>query len=464
MKFIGREKELKELKRMLNSDDFQAALIYGRRRVGKTELIKEAVKDHKDSVIFFVAEKAPFQQNVEGLARAVTSFFHESYLQFNDLDHVLEYVFMKSVSKPVILIIDEYSFLRGDDSSVDSKFQIAIDRYHHDSRMKLILCGSYMDVMKQIVDANEPLFGRFTSILYLKPFDYYDASKFFPNSTSEQKLEWYSCFGGIPFYLNMIDPKESLQNNLERLLIPSGSILENEIVLQMNSELSKIQGLNGILSSIGQGLHSFKDLNKQYAGSHSGVNYSLNKLLNMDLVEKSAPINDPNNAKQRAYYIADNLLDFYYTFLHRQMTARTIMDPGAFYREYIKEVLKNNYLPAKFEAVTREYLIRKNRAQLIEPPLTSVGRYVYHDKGTKTSGEFDAVSRDKKGWTLYECKYQKGVMTAAVIAAKKQQAEDFGLDFYRYGFVSKNGFGKETASGSDILVTLDDLYDSALNG
>ena len=188
MQFVGRQGELEKLRRKLESDRSENILIYGRRRVGKSELIREALKDADGIVIPYVCRKAPFAQNFSGLAQAVTHAFDESYVTFQNLAGLLSYVFHRASQQKVILFIDEYPFLREDDPSVDSEFQIAIDQYQHDTCLKLILCGSYMDTMQKLVESSAPLFGRFSEIMKVQPFDYYDAAKFFPERTNEDRF------------------------------------------------------------------------------------------------------------------------------------------------------------------------------------------------------------------------------------------------------------------------------------
>lgn len=466
MAFLGREQELTALKQKLQSKKFEAILVYGRRRIGKTELINEAVRQTGKKCISYVCLKNFYSENIKGLSKTITETFNEDYLEFNDLEHILQYAFAKSAIEEFVLVIDEYPFLRGDVEAIDSFFQIAIDKYHSSSKMKLILCGSYIETMKSLVDSQAPLYGRFTHIIDLKPFDYYEASLFYPDISKEKKFEFYSVFGGVPFYLSLLNPKKSLQENIEQILIPTGSILENEITVQLNQEINKIENLNFILGSIGKGLHANKDLRiaPDTAGNiskDSGKNleYYIRKLIGMDLIEKTSPINEPDNKKKFCYYISDNLLDFYYTFLYRNTAAREITNPKTFFKNYIEEGLKQAYLPRKFEDVSKEFLIRMNKADKIKPLITSIGRYVYNDKESRKNAEIDVATKDSNGWTCYECKYLKGKVDNKIIRDKLKNIKDAGLDFYQYGFISKNGFEDDVDKKAYKLYSLDDFFD-----
>ncbi|MCR5757484.1 MAG: ATP-binding protein, partial [Selenomonas sp.] len=291
MRFIGRQHELAVIRQKLASNRAESLLVYGRRRVGKSELIKEALKDVDAMIIHYVCRKSSFAQNMAGLSQAAAKAFDEPFIKFEGIDQLLKYVYGKATRQKVVLFIDEYPFLRGDNEAIDSEFQIAIDEWQHESCLKLILCGSYMDTMQKLVDSSAPLFGRFTEIMKLKPFDYYDAAKFFPARTNEEKMLLYSVFGGIPFYLMQLNDNLSPVENIQRLLIPEGAMLENEIRLQLTAELSKEENANFVLEKIASGVGRYSDIARDFSGSSGKLSHTLGKLEGMGLIEKDSPIN-----------------------------------------------------------------------------------------------------------------------------------------------------------------------------
>lgn len=458
MEFIGREKELIQIKEKLNSDRSEALLVYGRRRVGKSELIKEALKDIECPVIHYVCRKSSLKQNLAGLSRAVIKAFNEPFINFESLDQLLEYTYSKATQQKVVLFIDEYPFLREDDKGIDSEFQIAIDEYQHRACLKLILCGSYMEIMQNLVDGRAPLFGRFTEILKLKPFDYYDAAKFFPGKSDEEKLTLYSVFGGIPFYLTQIDNTLSPADNIIKLIIPEGSLLESEIRLQLTAELSKEENANYVLEKIANGIGRYSDIARDFSGSSGKLSHTLGKLEGMGLIEKDSPINATSNKRQHRYVICDNLLDFYYSFLFRDTTERSSMPPRDYFKSDVEPLLYKQYIPRKFELAAKEYLLRHNRAGKINPPFSAIGRYVYNDKAEHQNGEFDIVTKDKNGLISYECKYRKEPVGMKVVHEEEWQVKKLGLDFYGFGFFSRNGFEKDVDGEKYHLISLPDMY------
>ena len=457
--FLARTAELSRLQQKLASPRSESILVYGRRRVGKSALIQEALKAGNCHIIQFVCRKASFTHNLQGLAQAAAKSFGENYLSFDNLEHLLTYIYSKARQEKTVLFIDEYPFLRGDDASIDSEFQIAIDQWQHDTSLKLILCGSHMDVMLKIIEGSAPLFGRFTEIMKIEPFDYYDAAKFYPERTDEEKVWLYSIFGGIPFYLNLLEPDLSPVENLVRLLLPEGSILENEIRLQLTSELSKEENANLVLDRIASGITKYADLNRNFPGeSGSRVRYTLEKLIGMGLIEKTSPLNAPADHKKQRYSIRDNLLDFYYGYLFREATARSALHPLQFYKKVLMERMERDYVPRKFEQITKEYLLRQNRAGQIEPPFLGIGRFIYHDKQKRKNGEFDVVTIDEHGYTAYECKYRQEPITMGTVNKELWQAQELGLNFHQFGFASRSGFTPDIDRKKYRLISLQDMY------
>lgn len=458
MKFIGREQELARIREKLENDRTECLLVYGRRRVGKSELIKEALRDLDTVVVRYICRKTPFAQNMEGLSRAVAKAFNDKYVKFTDLESLLEYVCHKARERKVVLFIDEYPFLRGDNEAVDSEFQIAIDNWQNEACLKLILCGSYMETMQKLVESSAPLFGRFSEIMKIQPFDYYDAAKFFPGMSPEDKLLLYSVFGGVPFYLRQIRNDLTPEQNIETLLIPEGSMMENEIRLQLTSELSKEENANYVLEKIASGIGKYSDLADNFPGSNGKISHTLGKLEGMGLIAKDSPINATSNRRRHRYVICDNLLDFYYSYLFRDVTGRTAVSPQDFFNERLHEPIETDYLPRKFEQVAKEYLLRQNRAGKIQPPFMSIGRYVYNDKVNHRNGEFDVVTKDRQGLISYECKYRKTPLTMKVVHEEEWQNEQLGMGFYKLGFFSRSGFSKDVDGRKYKLITLADMY------
>lgn len=456
--FYGRENERKKLCTMFHSDGQMISLIYGRRRIGKSELIKQVLKETDIKSVYYECKQTTEQNNVESLAELIGEAFDFPKPAFENMEELLRFLFQKSEKEPIILVLDEYPYLRENSKGLDSVLQSVIDHYKDTSNMKLIVCGSYVDTMKALLERQNPLYGRIDLTLNLKPMDYYDSALFYPEFSEEDKVRLFSVFGGIPYYNRLIDAKKSVRENIIELIASSGARLENEVAMYLNSEISKITNANEVFEALAKGFSRYKDiLDQSNVSSGPALIDILDKLMRMDVVAKEAPINDENNRKKSGYFISDNLSLFYYKYIFRNMSRMNIMDPDIFYDKYIAEDFETKYVPKSFERICKQYLIRKNRKGLMDEIFEKIGKYYYDDPVEKKNGEFDIVTLDDKGYIFYEAKFRKEPVTESIVQNEIRQVKQTDLDCYRYGFFSRAGFTCDQEK-ERILIDLSELY------
>ena len=443
---------------MFHSDGQMISLIYGRRRIGKSELIKQVLKETDIKSVYYECKQTTEQNNVESLAELIGEAFDFPKPAFENMEDLLRFLFQKSEKEPMILVLDEYPYLRENSKGLDSVLQSVIDHYKDTSNMKLIVCGSYVDTMKALLERQNPLYGRIDLTLNLKPMDYYDSALFYPEFSEEDKVRLFSVFGGIPYYNRLIDAKKSVRENIIELIASSGARLENEVAMYLNSEISKITNANEVFEALAKGFSRYKDiLDQSNVSSGPALIDILDKLMRMDVVAKEAPINDENNRKKSGYFISDNLSLFYYKYIFRNMSRMNIMDPDIFYDKYIAEDFATKYVPKSFERICKQYLIRKNRKGLMDEIFEKIGKYYYDDPVEKRNGEFDIVTLDDKGYIFYEAKFRKEPVTESIVQNEIRQVKQTGLECYRYGFFSRAGFTCEQEEDR-ILIELSELY------
>ncbi len=456
--FYGRENERKKLCTMFHSDGQMISLIYGRRRIGKSELIKQVLKETDIKSVYYECKQTTEQNNVDSLAELIGEAFDFPKPAFENMEVLLRFLFQKSEKEPMILVLDEYPYLRENSKGLDSVLQSVIDHYKDTSNLKLIVCGSYVDTMKALLERQNPLYGRIDLTLNLKPMDYYESALFYQEFSEEDKVRLFSVFGGIPYYNRLIDAKKSVRENIIELIASSGARLENEVAMYLNSEISKITNANEVFEALAKGFSRYKDiLDQSNVSSGPALIDILDKLMRMDVVAKEAPINDENNRKKSGYFISDNLSLFYYKYIFRNLSRMNIMDPDIFYDKYIAEDFETKYVPKSFERICKQYLIRKNRKGLMDEIFEKIGKYYYDDSVEKRNGEFDIVTLDDKGYIFYEAKFRREPVTESIIQNEIRQVKQTGLACYRYGFFSRAGFTCEQEEDR-ILIELSELY------
>ena len=439
--FYGRETERKKLYKMLHTDGQMISLIYGRRRIGKSELIKQALKETSLQSIYYECKQTTEQNNVDSLAELIGEAFDFPKPSFQNMEHLLQFLFKKTEQKPLILVLDEYPYLRENSIGLDSVLQTVIDNHKDTSNIKLIICGSYVDTMKSLLEKQNPLYGRIDLTINLKPMDYYDSALFYPDFSCEDKVRIFSVFGGIPYYNRLVDTKKSVRENIIDLIASPGARLENEVSMYLNSEISKITNANEVFEALAKGFSKYKDLlDQSNVSSGPALVDILDKLMRMEVVIKEAPINDENNRKKSGYFISDNLSLFYYKYIFRNISRMNIMDPDVFYDKYIVNDFETQHVPKIFEQVCKQYLIRQNRAGQMTEIFEKIGKYYYDDPVHKKNGEFDIVTQDDNGYIFYEAKFRKDPVTESMVQNEIYQVRQTGLECYKYGFFSKSGF------------------------
>ncbi|MGN0948720.1 MAG: ATP-binding protein [Megasphaera sp.] len=457
--FIGRKEELARLTEMYQSPQQEVVLIYGRRRVGKSELIKRFLQRCQAEGIYYQCKRTTEMNNVESLSALFSDVYGYPPLAFQGLEALLDFFFRQACQKKQVLVLDEYPYLRQTVKGLDSILQSLIDKYRGQSQLKLILCGSFVDTMKSLLLEENPLYGRLTLTIHLHPMDYLEAAQFYPAFSAADKVRLYSVFGGIPYYNQLIDETKSVRDNIIRLLVETGARLENEVQMYLLGELGKFVNANEAFEALARGFHRYKDiLSQSHISSGPALAEVLKRLILMELVVKTAPINDAKNARKTSYRIADNMACFYYRYLFRYSSQRQIMAADAFYDRYIAADFEEQLVPHCFEDICRQFLIRQNRCGNLPEIFDAIGKYYYDLPKEHRNGEFDVVTHDAKGYIFYEAKFRQTPLTEAMLETEIRQVRQTGMDCYRYGFFSRAGYDLKKTRTDVVLYTLDDLY------
>lgn len=459
MTFIGRTKEQEKLLAQLSSPIQNAALLYGRRRVGKSELILHTMRQASDArTIYYECRQTTTENNTKNLSEVIAEAFDMPPLAFSDIEAALRFVFDRATGEKIVLAIDEYPYLRDVVKGMDSILQILLDEHRDRSHLSLILCGSYVEVMKSLLERDNPLYGRIDLKINLQPMDYYESAQFYPERSCEDKVRLFSVFGGIPYYNRLIDKNASVRENLIHLILEPDARLEDEVPSYLQSEISKIGNAHEIFSALADGRARYRDiLSQSHVSSGATLVNVLNRLIGMQLVQRRSPINDPNNKKRTSYVICDGLSKFYYRYVFRYLSQRSVLDPEVYYDRYVNDDFETQFVPRAFEEVCRQYLVRQNRMGNSEPPFDLIGTYSYDDPVTRTNGEFDVVTKDPLGYSFYEAKFRTTPITQRMIEDEIEQVQRTGLTCHRYGFFSRSGFEAQ-ADERTALIGLEELY------
>jgi AAA+ ATPase superfamily predicted ATPase len=280
--FIGRKKELAKLNSMFTSDQFQFAVLYGRRRVGKTELLKEFMKDKTD-IIFYTATESTKQMNLESFSSEI--FGQDSELSaFQSFESALKHISSMASDKKVTLIIDEYPYLAQSSPEISSLLQKMIDLSWQHTNMMLILSGSSISFMEdEVLGGKSPLYGRRTAQFRLKPFTYFEAKGFLPEMPDEDFIQLFAITGGVAMYLKQMKADLTVEENIKQTLLSSDGTLFEEPVNLVKQELRDPFAYNSIIEAIAKGSNKPNEISMDAGIPSSSLSYYLKNLISLIL-------------------------------------------------------------------------------------------------------------------------------------------------------------------------------------
>lgn len=458
MEFIGREEEQKAIQALLSGDGYKGCVIYGRRRMGKTELVKHILMHKGVPCIMYQCKESSELDNTILFTQLLRDVLNIPYLSFERFMDAVSFLFDYAKDKDIYFVLDEYPYLRNVIKGCDSTLQSIIDKHAMDSHMKFFLLGSSISTMEDVLTYRSPLYMRFSLSIFLKQMDYYDSAKFYPSFSEDDKVRLYAAFGGVPFYNAQIDKKASVKENIIRLLSGQFSGLKEFLDTYLKEELRKINNANVVFEAIALGAYHYSDiLSESHIESSALLNATLQKLVKMDLIEYQAPINDKNNKKKAGYRISDFCVRFYYRFIYKNSSPHKMTSDEVFYDKFVKEEFEDKVVPNTFETITKQYIIRENKRGNFDPIFLDIGTYWYDNPVKKKNGQFDVIGKNEKGYVFFECKFTKDPIDDIVIKEELSQVAETNLDVVQYGFVSKNGF-KLKGEYPYLFITLQDLY------
>ena len=438
--FIGRNTELKTLDKLYRSNKFEFAVIYGRRRVGKTALINEFSKD-KDT-IFFTGVETNAKQNLENFSRCImeyqTGFAVDS--SFASFQAALEYVFQLAQKKRLVLVIDEYPYVARALKSFASTLQLLIDKNKDSSKLFLILCGSSMSYMEDNVLAYKaPLYGRRTAQLKIQPFDFFESCRYFENFSGEDKALAYGIMGGTPQYLMQLDDRLSIEDNIKNThLNPASSIFEEPNNL-LKQEVREPAIYNAVITAIATGASKMNEISGKIDEDTSVCATYIKNLISLGIVKKEMPYGEKSGRKT-IYSIEDNMFRFWYRFVPENTSLISRGAADLAYSRIAPEL--SAYMGGVFEEICKQYLWRLLLAGKCAVSFTELGRWWGTNPKTRTQEEIDIMGTDKDSALFGECKWTNDKVDLGVLETLVERSSLFHFKRTHFYLFSKSGFTK----------------------
>lgn len=438
MKFINRKNEMKTLEKEFTRDS-SFTVIYGRRRTGKTTLIKEFIKT-KESFYFFADKQNEIIQ-IERFKKQLAIYFNDDLLdkiEIKDWDTLFTYLISKlPKDEKFVLVIDEFQYLCMTNKNFSSIFQRIYDEKLKDSNVMLILCGSLISMMySEVLAYDSPLYGRRTAQIRLKPikFDYYN--EFFTDKSHRELIEFYSITGGIPKYIQEFNKNRSPIWNIENNIFDNNNFLYSEPKFLLQEEINDLSRYFSIIQSIANGDTKMAAIATRLGLNSGSLSPYLSKLIDLDILEREVPVTENiDNSKKSLYYIKDNYLAFWFNYVYPYQSYLEIEN-----LKYPLEKISSTFdlwVSKAYERLCLESLIAHEE---IDFPISKVGRWWSKNE------EIDVVGLGEKEIIFGECKWSKKHVGLSVLFALKEKAkkvkwknnsrEEYFILFSKSGFSS----------------------------
>jgi len=438
--FTGRISELKKLNEMYESDVFECAIIYGRRRVGKTTLIREFIKDKK--AIYFVAREADGAFNLNVFSNDVYSVTARELAGnsfFSSWDKALEYICNISKENRIILAIDEYPYLAGGYREISSILQAHIDTKLKDSKLFLILCGSSMSFMEnQVLGYQSPLYGRRTAQFKILPFSFFESLPFLETCSKTDKAVIYGFTGGVPEYLNKIAPTKSLRNNIVGSFLTTSGHLYEEPSNLLKQELREPAIYNGIIEAIAGGASRLNEIATKCGIESNKCAKYLKSLMSLGIVKKELPITE-TTSKRSIYLLHDLMFRFWYRFVFPNLSGVESGLGSAIFDSEVADQLPA-YMGLVFEDICKQFIVEEANTNSLPFVPGRLGRWWGNNPKEKRQEEIDILVFSRDSAIFCECKWTNTHVDIGVLERLINKAELFNYSKKWFWLFAKTGF------------------------
>lgn len=315
MEFVNRENELEVLEREYKRSQFAMTVIYGRRRVGKTRLIKEFLQDKKG--IYFLADTQLESLNLERFQQKAAEFLSDDLLpqmQIRKWEDIVKYVVRalgEQDREKFVIAMDEFQYLVQINSSMPSLLQRIIDEILQYSNCLLILCGSIISLMySSVLDYSSPLYGRRTAQIKVSPFAFDAFSSCYPQASPVRRVELFALLSGIPKYMELFQEEKDIFQAVKKNFLDPSSFFYQEPRFLLQEEVEENKTFFSILQVIASGERKLGKISSKIGMETRNITSFLQKLRDLEIIERQVPVfeNRPEKSKKGLYFIRDHFL------------------------------------------------------------------------------------------------------------------------------------------------------------
>lgn len=445
-KFIDREAEMKTLEQEYKREGSSLVILYGRRRVGKTTLISEFIKNK--NAMFLLASEESEVQNRNAFKEKAAAFIKSDLLMdasVSSWDTIFKAIMDTSFDTKPVIVIDEFQYIGKSNPAFPSVFQRIWEEILKNKSVMVILCGSLISMMEsQTLNYDSPLYGRRTAQIKLKqiPFRYY--KQFFPKKDENALIEMYSVTGGVPKYIELFRESDNIYEAIEQSILNPSGYLYDEPYFLLQQEVSEIGSYFSLIKAIAAGNSKLSAIATVLETKATSLTKYLKTLIDLDILEREVPVTEdnPEKSKKGLYKIKDNYLRFWFAFVYPNMSFIESGN-GEIVLSKIRKGLISNHTAFVYEDVCREKMWQLNAEEKWDFHFSKLGRYW----DNQTEIDIAAIDPEGKNLILGECKYWSEPVGINILTALEEKGKT--VEWNRqcrntfYVLFSSGGFTKE---------------------
>lgn len=421
-KFIDREAEMKTLENEYSREGSALVILYGRRRVGKTTLISEFIKDK--NALFFLASEESEAQNRNVFKDKVADFIDSDLIRnaaVSNWDVLFKVIVDAKLDSKPIIVIDEFQYIGKANPAFPSIFQRIWEEILKSSSVMVILCGSLISMMEsQTLNYDSPLYGRRTAQIRLKQIPFKHYRQFFPNADANKLVEMYSVTGGVPKYIELFRESDSIYDAIERSILNPSGYLYDEPYFLLQQEVSEIGSYFSIIKAIAAGNSKLSAISTVLEIKATSLTKYLKTLIDLDILEREVPITEdnPEKSKKGLYKIKDNYIRFWFAFVYPNLS---FIESGNsdIVMSKIRNGLISSHTAFVYEDICREKMWELNASGAWDFHFSKIGRYW----DNKTEIDIAAIDPDGKNLILGECKYWNEPVGINILTSLEEKAK-----------------------------------------
>ena len=414
--FRGRVQELNLIDRLWQDTDAAMLILYGRRRVGKTRLLKQWVQQSQARALYWVVEPSSASEQLRSFSQAIYNFANPTApapldFSYATWEQAWQQVAMLAQQERFALLIDEFTYVLTITPSIAGVLQNAWDHVLKQTNLFLVISGSHLGMMQRhMLSYQAPLYGRATSQLHLQPLLFGYTRDFFPNYQPDERVAIYAMFGGVPAYWERINPTESISDNIRHQLLTPNNLMQAEPRLLLQDFVQEPHNYVSVLSAIAVGARTQKEISIRAGLAQGHISKYLSVLRDAGFVERRVPVTATESSRLGRYHITDPYLRFYYRFLFTRQAQLAMDEPDLALAE-IKRHFLDFIGTHTWEELCREWTLRAGVRGRLPFAADQVG-----SAWTKKA-QVDVVGINSMEKTLFlsECKWQDSPVSRSVL-------------------------------------------------